>query len=130
MTLRESITSQLDTDVTTVSSRIYPVAPVDAPTLPALTYSMVETFEYGVDGEESMKSELEITSIAESIDETAVTAAEVHASLHQFQGVLGGAGGVRVLHCLAVQREDQLVEIAPDVIKFAIVSVFDLLYEE
>lgn len=136
MNLSESLRTALLADaaiVALVVDRIHPVAvPVQAsapPTLPLIVYTVRKVFDRNISGYAG-KALITIHCWGRDYDESHSVADAVFAELEGLRNViLGGGSGVMCRHVVAVEQDEEWVEISPDAGAFDQIQVYDILYQ-
>lgn len=141
MTRSQSLKAALAASVgvsSLTSTRIYPlVAPpsdVTGAYPTTLIYKFTADWDYDLNGVEKINAPLEIRSWAVGYDQAHALADAVQDVLMPagqpkgFSGLLGGAGGINVIHCLIDKEEESVVAVIPEVFVFEVCSYYDLKY--
>lgn len=141
MTRSQSLVAALtaDTGVTTlVGTRLYPLVglpPGNGPVMTALIYKIDVDFAYTNSGPGPVDATVEIRSWSAAYETAHAVADAVHGVLMPpagspkgFNGLLGGAGGIKVTKCLIDKETEGVVAISPDQFVFEVVSLYGLQY--
>lgn len=101
---------------------------------PALIYKIDVDFKYVLSGPRTVEATIEIRSWAVGNETAHALADAVHLVLMPpgqpkgFNGLLGGAGGIKVTQCYIDKETEGVVAIAPDQFVFEVVSLYALQY--
>lgn len=93
-----------------VGTRIYPEMLPDSPTYPAVSYSRVSTRRertLTIPSVAAVEARFQCSCWGERYADAKAVAVQIKAALQDFQGVMGGTGGVTVLEASTVNELDQ-----------------------
>ena len=137
MTRSQSLVAALTADPGVsglVQTRLYPLVALPPHAGPALIYKFDVDYAYVLSGVRDVTGGLEIRSWAPAYEAAHALADAVQAVLMPaglpkgFSGLLGGAGGIKTIHCVIEKETEGVVAISPDVFVFEVISLYDLKY--
>lgn len=108
MTIEEALKAHLNSSVTLVSNRVYPVVLPPAATLPALAYLKVSNVPlYAHDGDAGLPAvRFQFDIWASTYSSLQAVKAQLMTALSGYRGTMGGVGGVTVGSSFLVGEQD------------------------